>query len=206
MAISVQTDLVMDVLRAGRSEEIAAARQKLQSMQPMEVAAAGAEFAAELLGQRLADQASNDDQLAAGQLDDDATSVVPSGAEDLRNRGDLNTARSAHEKFEAVVLEQFVKYLLPEDSEVIFGEGTAGEIWKGMMAQQLGAALSEAGGIGIAQQLAAAHSASALSSVLGSGQNPSSDPDLNRASNIIFSQQREMLDELDDRANTPIRR
>lgn len=172
MAISVQTDLVLDVLKAGRSEEIAAAKQKLQAMKPMEIAAAGADFAAELLENQLADR-----KLPDGQSTDGV-----SGIANLREQPQMTADLAAFQKFEAVILEQFVKHMLPEDTEVIFGEGTAGEIWKGMMAQQIGATISEAGGIGIANHM------------LGSFQGPNTD----RASNIIFSQERDIIDSLDE--------
>jgi peptidoglycan hydrolase FlgJ len=42
---------------------------------------------------------------------------------------------------------------LPDNDE-IYGKGATGEIWKGMMAEQLGNALAKEGGIGIAESLA----------------------------------------------------
>ena len=42
-----------------------------------------------------------------------------------------------YRKFEAMVLQNFVKNMLP-NSETLYGKGSAGEIWKGMMAEQLG--------------------------------------------------------------------
>ena len=57
-------------------------------------------------------------------------------------------------KFETMVLQNFVKSMMPSESEQIYGEGTAGEMWRGMMADQLGEALGKGGGIGIAEALA----------------------------------------------------
>ena len=59
----------------------------------------------------------------------------------------------AHRAFEAMVLQSFIKSMLPDEAENLYGSGTAGDIWKGMMAEQLGKALAEGGGIGIAEQL-----------------------------------------------------
>lgn len=59
------------------------------------------------------------------------------------------------EQFEAFVLSNFVETMLPKDSEVLFGGGTAGEIWKSMLAQGLGTQLARVGGIGIAHMLSA---------------------------------------------------
>lgn len=172
MAISVNTDLVMDVLKAGHADQIAAAKQKLQIAglskveKPLEIASAGAEFAAELL----------ETELAKKNV----------GASNLRDNIRTDATQNAFEKFEAVILEQFVKYMLPENSEVVFGEGTAGQIWKGMMAQQIGATISKAGGIGIADQMMATSYA------------PKSD----QVSNLVFSQERDLIDSLDDSSTT----
>ena len=64
-------------------------------------------------------------------------------------------APEAYREFEAMVLQSFIKSMLPTDAENLYGSGTAGDIWKGMMAEQLGKALAEGGGIGIAEQLSA---------------------------------------------------
>ncbi|MNT59565.1 chemotactic signal-response protein CheL [compost metagenome] len=54
-----------------------------------------------------------------------------------------------------MILQNFVKSMLPNDSENVFGKGTSGDIWKSMMAEQIGDVISKSGGIGIADQLAA---------------------------------------------------
>lgn len=59
-----------------------------------------------------------------------------------------------YRKFEAMVLQNFIKTMLP-DSEEVYGKGSAGEIWKSMMAEQMGNEISRGRGIGIAEQLAA---------------------------------------------------
>jgi hypothetical protein len=63
-----------------------------------------------------------------------------------------------YRKFEAFILQSFVDTMLPKDSEV-FGKGTAGGVWKSMLAEQLGNQLAQGKGIGIARQLAAGQSA-----------------------------------------------
>lgn len=76
----------------------------------------------------------------------------PVGA-DVR-AGDTESVPQSYRDFEAMVLQTFIQSMLPKDATNTFGEGTAGDMWKGMMAEQLGRALSEGGGIGIARQLA----------------------------------------------------
>jgi Rod binding domain-containing protein len=58
-----------------------------------------------------------------------------------------------YRKFEAMVLQNFIKTMLP-DSEEVYGKGSSGEIWKSMMAEQMGNEMSKGRGIGIAEQLA----------------------------------------------------
>lgn len=58
----------------------------------------------------------------------------------------------AYRKFESMVLQNFVKNMLPS-SETLYGKGSAGEIWKGMMAEQLGDTISKNGGVGIAEKM-----------------------------------------------------
>ena len=60
-----------------------------------------------------------------------------------------------YEQFEGFVLQTFIESMLPAKGEVLFGAGTAGQVWKSMLAEALGAQLARTGGIGIARMLAA---------------------------------------------------
>ena len=60
-------------------------------------------------------------------------------------------------RFEALVLQNFLQSVLPAESEAVFGEGLSGEMWRGLLAQQLGEALAKRGGIGIAQHILGDH-------------------------------------------------
>jgi len=62
----------------------------------------------------------------------------------------------AYQSFEAMVLSSFVETMLPQNAESTFGTGTAGQIWRSMLAQQIATQMADAGGIGIARQLEAA--------------------------------------------------
>ena len=57
------------------------------------------------------------------------------------------------QQFEGFVLRTFVEAMLPKDGTSFFGSGTAGGIWKSMMAERLGEELAAGGGIGIADLL-----------------------------------------------------
>jgi len=65
-------------------------------------------------------------------------------------RDEPSSARAAAQDFEAFVLQSFVEAMLPRDAERVFGGGTAGDIWKSMLAEQVAKELARSGGIGIA--------------------------------------------------------
>jgi peptidoglycan hydrolase FlgJ len=84
----------------------------------------------------------------------------------------------AFRKFEAFVLQTFIEAMLPHGSAVNFGKGVAGDVWRSMMAEQLGTAVANSGGVGIAKYLAAAHPVDAAAAGNASRQRPSISPPL----------------------------
>jgi len=81
----------------------------------------------------------------------------------IRNsmRNDAETAaatrsQKAAQDFEAFILQTFVESMLPKDAENTFGKGSAGSIWKSMLAEQVGAQVAKAGGVGIAKYILSA--------------------------------------------------
>lgn len=131
MAISTPTDIVSDVLNAADPAAVETARARLNAGQ------------AALQAQRLenTDQAFSA-QIAMNQLRDDTS--LHTGKKDVPE---------SYRKFESMVLGNFLKTMMP-DSEELYGKGATGEIWKGMMAEQIANEISKTGGIGIADKLA----------------------------------------------------
>lgn len=64
----------------------------------------------------------------------------------------------AYGQFEAFVLQSFVQSMLPKNATNVYGRGTAGEVWRSMLAERLGEELARSGQVGIAQRLSAAGS------------------------------------------------
>ncbi len=60
----------------------------------------------------------------------------------------------AFRQFESFILQSFIENMLPKNAESVFGSGTAGGVWKSMMAEKLADQISRSGGIGIAQRIA----------------------------------------------------
>lgn len=140
MAISPPSDIVSDVARAADPARYQAAAQKL---------AAGASPA---------DGASFDEavKMASGRSVAGGGFDVYTMRNSLRNDAELTStskAKQAHEQFEAYVLQTFIESMMPKDAENTFGKGTAGSVWKSMMAEQISAQITKSGGVGIAKHL-----------------------------------------------------
>lgn len=124
MAIAPPSDLVLDVVRAADPVERSAAAGKLQ---------------------RIAAGAHADGSGFRSAIDDTLTSSVRASESAAGPAG-----KSPAEKFEALVLHQFVETMLPDDAGDVFGKGATGEIWKSMLAEQVANQMAASGGIGIA--------------------------------------------------------
>ncbi len=138
MAISPPSDLVLDVIRAADPAQVAAAQEQMKTNR--------ANFMATSLAEKGAGFGATVDILnrTANAARIEAT------AEPVEDAG---KPPKVYRDFEAVYLTNFVQSMLPDESEEIYGKGNAGEMWKSMMAEQLGSTLAESGGVGIAQQM-----------------------------------------------------
>jgi len=140
MAISPPSDIVNDVARAADPARYQAAAQKL------------------LDGAASADGASfeNAFKMASGTPLTAPGTDIYTLRNSLRNDAESSNAvkaKKAHQEFEAYILQTFVESMLPKDAESTYGKGSAGSIWKSMMAEQIGAQIARVGGIGIAEQI-----------------------------------------------------
>lgn len=133
MSIQTATDIILDVVKAADP----AVAQRAEAM---------LEAASARKSERAAATPAFQHQLLASS---DASAISVATAADAVPDKTLET----YQRFEAMILQSFIGDMLPKDSEALYGEGTAGEIWKGMMAEQLGAALAKGGGIGIAARM-----------------------------------------------------
>jgi flagellar protein FlgJ len=140
MAINPPSDIINDVARAADPTRYQAAAQRLVE------------------GASAAEGGSFEDAVKAASM----KPLMASGADiysirnSIRNDAESATAvkaKQAHQEFEAFILQTFVESMLPKDAENTYGKGTAGSIWKSMMAEQIGAQISRAGGIGVAQHI-----------------------------------------------------
>jgi Rod binding domain-containing protein len=137
LAISPPSDLVLDVVKAADPLEVQAAQEKLKANR--------AAFRATSLAENGSGFSSKVDVLESATTKTDL--------EQVKVRGKTEEIPETYRKFESMVLQNFIKNMLPSDSEQVYGKGATGDIWKGMMAEQLGNVMSKGDGIGIAKQL-----------------------------------------------------
>jgi flagellar protein FlgJ len=143
VAIRPPSDIVLDVAKAADPMRLQAAAAKLART----AAVAGETSFADLM---------------QGAADGPGTESLPDmglGLGDLRSKlagvkSSITGMPQAHQALEAYVLQTFVSSLLPK-SDNVFGRGTAGEVWKSMLAEQIATKMAKAGGIGITRVLAA---------------------------------------------------
>ncbi|HEY0331516.1 MAG TPA: rod-binding protein [Rhodopseudomonas sp.] len=149
MTVAPVQDLITEVMAAAdpASQRIAASR--LERLSP----AAAQDFAATV-----------DQKIEAGALEPitpqaDGSAAAAAGAA-LDGAGHAPIVKASggnaavYRKFEAFILQMFVESMLPKDANEVFGKGTAGTVWRSMLAEQIGNEMSKGNGIGIAKQLA----------------------------------------------------
>jgi peptidoglycan hydrolase FlgJ len=149
MTITPVPDIILDVVEAADPVAQRAAAVKLERMS----SAGGEDFAAAV-----------DRKIEAGALERGGPSapgmeVARGGTIDGTGHATIkkaDTDRAVFRKFEAFVLQTFVESMLPQDASEVFGKGTAGTIWRSMLAEQIGNEMAKGEGIGIAKQLAKA--------------------------------------------------
>ena len=153
MAIQPPSDILLDVAAAADPTKVRAATARLAKL-AADPAAIDKDFgkalaAASNTGKAgLAAPASAPANLHAAAAD------APTLKRGVTHKGDV------YQKFEAVLLQNFVESMLPKDDELYGGKETAGA-FRSMMAEQLANQISKAGGIGIAKAVEHAHPAHA---------------------------------------------
>ena len=147
MTVAPVSDLITDVMAAADPVAQRIAASKLERMAP----AGGPGFAASI-----------NDRIESARLEESAASAdgVASRSALKDNAGHATMIKgtggnsAVYRKFEAFVLQMFVESMLPKDADNVFGKGTAGTVWRSMMAEQISNEMAKGNGVGIAKQLA----------------------------------------------------
>jgi peptidoglycan hydrolase FlgJ len=148
MAIKPSSDIVLEVLKAADPARVEAATQRLVAL-----GAGGPEAADDFA--RALDAAEPPSLVgpagpsAAGMRDRLARIGISSAADQKAARVEV--------EFEASMLKTFVEAILPKDQTSFYGQGTAGDIWKSMLADQIARQIAKSGAFGISKRLFATH-------------------------------------------------
>jgi peptidoglycan hydrolase FlgJ len=138
MSIQPISDIILDVANAADPAKVAAVKQKLAD-------AAGGDFAALLLG----GSNSGAQRPAVAGWSDQAKSQffsAPTGARIVEKGASENEAKRG---LETLVAKMMVETMLPKEGESTFGKGTAGGVWRSMLADRLASELTRGKGLGI---------------------------------------------------------
>lgn len=149
MTVAPVPDLILDVMAAADPAARTAATTKLERLTP-----ASGDFAASMAesAKSAASEVSAQGASAVGNL-------LPGGSGHATFVRKDTSDNGVYRKFEAFVLQMFVETMLPQNASDVFGKGTAGTIWRSMLAEQLGNEMAKGNGIGIAKQLAKSRAA-----------------------------------------------
>jgi peptidoglycan hydrolase FlgJ len=131
VSISPVSDIVFDVAKAADPAKCRAASERLANNGAASPAQSGS-FAFTL------------NSAIAGVPD--ASSLSASAAS--KQPQQRNPGTIAHKGLEQLVWKTLVESMLPKDSPVLFGSGTAGDIWRSMLADQLAAGIGNAVDLG----------------------------------------------------------
>jgi peptidoglycan hydrolase FlgJ len=143
MAFNPRTDVIMEVLNAADPSRASLAAQRLSALAASNPT--GADFSADL--ERAASPAAPT-PLANAADARARLAEMPGGPDKL---GEAKT------QFEAMMLNSFVGELLPKDASNVFGQGTAGDMWRSMLAEQVSLQIAKSGKLGLARRLFATH-------------------------------------------------
>ncbi|MBA4033030.1 MAG: hypothetical protein C0480_00250 [Bradyrhizobium sp.] len=148
MTVAPIQDLIADVMAAAdpASRRVAAGKlERLASTTDRNFAAA-VDQKIEAAGLQQSGAAAADDGAPRGSAVADSTGQAPIIK--------ATNGKGAYRKFEAFILQMFVESMLPKDAAEVFGKGTAGTVWRSMLAEQIGNEMAKGNGLGIAKHLA----------------------------------------------------
>ena len=142
MSFNPRSDIVLEVLNAADPAQAQLAAERLEKLGAN---APGGDFAADL--DRASAASSSAPAPAAGLAD--ARSALAAAAPDAASRVKI--------EFEAMLINSFVGEMLPKDAGSVFGEGTAGDVWRSMLSEQIAQQMAKSGALGLSRRLFATH-------------------------------------------------
>jgi flagellar protein FlgJ len=144
MAFNPRSDVILEVLNAADPARASLAAERLSALAGSNAPAG--DFAADL--EKAASSAPQAGLAAEGLAD--ARSRLAAIAEGP------DKASRAKVEFEATLINSFIAELLPKDAGSVFGEGSAGDMWRSMLSEQVSQQIAKSGALGL-RRLFATH-------------------------------------------------
>ncbi len=132
MSFNPRSDVVLEVLNAADPARARLAAERLEALGAGASAPVG-DFAADLERAASASAAPVPSAGLADARQAFAAAAAPDGA-----------ARAKVE-FETMLVNSFVGEMLPKDAGSVFGEGTAGDMWRSMLSEQISRQIARSG-------------------------------------------------------------
>jgi peptidoglycan hydrolase FlgJ len=155
MVFNPRTDVILEVASAADPSRATLAAQRLNAIAGSNV--------------QPADFASNLNEAAS--VANTTSAPLPNAANArtylTRLPGGPDKLGQAKTQFEAMMLNSFVSEMLPKDTGEVFGQGTAGDMWRSMLADQVSTQIAKSGKLGLARRLFATHEVGFHSARLG---------------------------------------
>ena len=129
MAINPPSDIVLDVLNAADPSRAEAVTERLNALGAGKAPAGASEDFAKALAATA----------PASTSADSAVLALADARGRFLNKDIFHTqkAKQAQVDFEATLLNNFVSEILPKDAPGVFGQGTAGDVWRSMLGDQI---------------------------------------------------------------------
>lgn len=144
MSINPVSDIVLDVARAADPSRSLAATERLSRLGSTEAIPGG--FAGVV---RPADSPDGQLRTRLALMSGESASASAPAAMDDRAK--------AYKGVEELVLQRLVEAMLPKEDSGLFGGGTAGDVWRSMLAEQLAKQIGKSVDLGLVKTTVGAH-------------------------------------------------
>jgi len=135
VSITPASDIVLDVARAADPARSAAAIARLARLAETEPTSS-TEFTRLVEAERVPPSGHH-------------TEAAPTSGAKAPTKQHRDARTEAVEGLERLVLQKLVESMLPKESSTVFGHGTAGDVWRSMLAEQLAAQIGAVVDLGI---------------------------------------------------------
>jgi hypothetical protein len=163
LGMAANNDILLGVARAADPAKLRTAASRLQNLSggfagPGAATVLGADAAWTAEVTRAIADASRHDAASSAPAATSASSSpaeAPAGGMTTEAADAADNRKKVYAQFEALILQNMIEAMLPQDASSVYGSGTAGSVWKSMLAEKVATEISRTGKLGIAKAIAA---------------------------------------------------